>query len=267
LGVTWDRLDVFWYDPTVFWFDPDTQSQFPAIVSGNQQGFIHYYMDTSQDDASLSITAINVGVTPVQLTIPNHNLETGEIVYITGIVYTTSTDLNNKIYQVKRIDADNVALLTWDTVNQQYDNVTSTSVGSYIGGGRVALFPLLQVQTKDFNPYQEKGAQLKLSHIDFLTDATPDSAMTIILYVNSSPSVVGNLLVGNQNVETYLSSPYYVPNSQYAWHRFYSTAAAQYLSFLITYDDNLRNTLDTYRNDWQLNAFTLWVRPGGKIIF
>ncbi len=228
-------------------------------------------MDNNIDEQSLAITAINTGVTPVQLTVPNNNLETGETIYITDVLYTTSTDLNNQIYSVVRslTDDNTIFLQKWDPVNQVYVNVTSTSVGDYIGGGRIALFPILYLQTKDFNPYEQQGKQMKLAYIDFQTDATPSAQMTVQLFINSQLSnTQANVIVGNQAVETSLTSPYYPQvSSQYAWHRFFATMVGQYVSFAITYDDNLRNTLETFQQDLQLNAFTLWVRPGGKNVF
>jgi hypothetical protein len=280
-GVSWNSLTIYWNDPNVLWNDVDTQSQFPFIVSGNQQGFIHYYGSLDQqDEASLAITSIDLTVSPIQLTIPNHNLVDGEIVYLTGLLFLSSgspvsTDLNDQIYRVSYIDADTVALSEWDG-NQYIDNFSFTpnpATSTYVGGGRIALFPRLNVQTKDFNPYQVKGGQIKLSYVDFLTDATPSAVMSVTLYANTSPAVVGNLLVGNTQVETYLTHPYYTttvnndPICDIAWHRFYATLAAQYIRIAMTYDESLMNTLSTHQQSWILNAITLWVRPGGKIIF
>lgn len=269
LAITWGRFDIFWKSMEITWADVETQEQFPFVVSGNQQGFIHFYMDNTVDEESLAISAINVGVTPVQLTVANHNLETGETIYITDILYDTSTDLNDRIYSVVRIDDNTIALQEWDFTNEVYVDVTSVSVGTYTGKGRIALFPILYLQTKDFNPFEQQGQQMKLAYIDFQTDATPSSAVTVQLFINGAQAdLQANLIVGNKNVETSLPTPYYPQvSSQYAWHRFFATMAAQYVSFAITYDNNLKNTLETFEQDFQLNAFTLWVRPGGKNIF
>lgn len=265
LAITWGRFDIFWNDPQVFWADPQSQTQFPFIVSGNQQGFIHYYNIQGIDESSLFIQAINIGVTPVQLTIPNHNLLDGDIIRVTDVTYTTSTDLNDQFYLVQVVDVNTIALLKWN--GSIYANVTSASVGTYIGLGKVSLHPKLYVVTKDFNPYQAQGNQMKLSYIDFLLDATESASMTVQLLVNNSPAVIGNLLVGNTHVESSLTTPYYVPDSFYVWHRFYATCTGQFITIIMTYDDDEMNTLATHEQDWELNAFTLWTRPGGKTIF
>lgn len=271
-GITWDSLDVFWDDYEVTWDSPITQAQFPSIVSGNQQGYVHYYGYTTQDEASLRIKDITIPASssdPVQLTIIDHNLQDDDIIYLTGIMFTSplTTDLNNRIFLVEVIDANTVELYEWDFDAEQYisDYERLPASGSiYIGGGQAALFPLLNVVTKDFNPYQSQGMQLKLSYIDFLTDATFNAIFTVYLFLSSSQSVQGNLIIGNTQSETYLQSPYYLPESDYAWHRFFATSTGQYIRIQLTYDDDLMNSIVTHQQDWILNAMTLYIRPGSK---
>ena len=58
----------------------------------------------------------------------------------------------------------------------------------------------------------------------------------------------------------------YIPGSEYAWYRFYSTQFGQYLRIGLTYDDNLMNQLATHQTPMELNAMNLWFRPGGRLI-
>ena len=59
---------------------------------------------------------------------------------------------------------------------------------------------------------------------------------------------------------------FYVPGSNYAWHRFYATVYGQYISYRLFYDDNLMNTIDTHQTGFELNAIQLWLRRGGRIV-
>lgn len=277
-GITWDRLDIFWQDDDTFWDDADSQHLFPFIVMGNQQGFILYYGYNTLDDPSLSIKGITLA-NPIVITSPNHNIESGETVYLTDLLFVNvsnvpvSTNLNQRIFLATRIDANTFSLSEWDTSvtpHEYTENYTFTPAsGTYIGGGKITLFPKMNIQTKDFNPYQDKGSQVKLSYIDFLTDVPGAStvAMTVRLLLNSSPVAVGNVLVGNQQVEQYLPSDFYIPQSDYAWHRFFATTTGQYIRLQLTYDDDLMNTLETHTSGWVLNAMSLWVRPGSRNIF
>jgi hypothetical protein len=59
---------------------------------------------------------------------------------------------------------------------------------------------------------------------------------------------------------------FYLPGSNYAWHRFYATCYGQYISYRIFYDDNLMNTIDTHQSGYELNAMQLWLRQGGRLV-
>lgn len=58
----------------------------------------------------------------------------------------------------------------------------------------------------------------------------------------------------------------YIPGSEYAWYRFYSTQFGQYLRIGLTYDDDLMNQLATHQTPMELNAMNLWMREGGRLI-
>lgn len=277
-NITWDSLDTFWDDEDITWDDFDSQSLFPAITSGNQQGFVHLYGYVTPDESSLTITSVDLTTTPIQLTSPNHNLQDGEIIYIQGLMFVNSssglpvsTSLNDTIYQVSVIDVDTISISLWDFTTQQYGEdfpfTPNPATSSYIGGGTIILFPKLNIRTKDINLFQTLGLQTKLSRIDFLMEATISAAMSVILFINASPAVKGNLLVGNKSMSTNLTKPFYPPSSDYAWFRFYATLAAQYFNINVTYDDNLMNTLTTQQQDWTLYAINAWCRKGGKNVF
>jgi len=363
-GITWDSLTTFW-ESNVSWDNVDDQQYVDYITSGNQQGFINIYNNPDAETPqpvttlyapTLAITAVNFGVTPAQITIPSHNLANSEIIYIQGMLWTgIDPGLNNMIYNVTVVDANTITLSIWNFNSQSYDAVNITSSAVYIGGGRVTLFPKMNIQGKDFNPFQSEGKQFKLSYIDFQMDANIESpaiaATTIQLFVNSYLGEQANLLATNDslinsalnnssqnsrfitnatqsnpcqitspnhslipgtliyigNVEgmTQLNSAIYsitvvdannftldntdstgfsayikggvwntspvngqtyIPGSQYAWYRFYSTQFGQYLRVGLTYDDNLMNQLATHQTPMELNAMNLWFRPGGRLI-
>jgi len=58
----------------------------------------------------------------------------------------------------------------------------------------------------------------------------------------------------------------YIPGSEYAWYRFYSTQFGQYLRIGMTYNDNLMNQLATHQTPMELNAMNIWFREGGRLI-
>lgn len=360
-GISWDSQDVFW-DDDVEW-DTFIQEEYLDTISGNQQGFIHFYGEPNSetisdsnvpclDQESLTILDIDIVASPIQLTVPNHNLEEGEIIYITGLMFLnagipTSTNLNNQIYRVgPEIDENTISIYKWDFSQQIYiSDFPFTVSGTYIGGGKITLFPVPSIVTKDFSPFNQQGIQAKMMYLDLLTDATPNSQVTLKLYADTSFNDQTNLLIGQTNSSNALSSfgsitnatqanpcvitsrdphglftgdkvnidsvegmtnlngmeysityitpttfsigidstgfpaytrggtwtqttfPYYVTGSNYQWHRFYGGAAGNFFNIKLTYNDNLMNTLRTHQQKFVINAFQLWVRPGGKTLF
>ena len=365
--VSWDRLDIFWSDYNVLWASEE-QTKSPIIVSGNQQGFAHFYnypdvesqADSSidaNDQESLSVTGVGATAN-VLLTIKNHNLNTNEFIYLTGLNYVVpgvapdfiptagSTTLNDQIYIVEVVDLNTIRIGLWSVSLQQpvFDFIY-TNVGTYMGGGVVALFPKMNIETKDFNPMKEAlGLNLKTSYIDFLFDASSPSPVNIKMKMNTTLAAQGNVLIGNNNVETsntktgfisdvtqtlsptvvitsvnhglltgdkitpqqvggatqlnenqytvtFLSTDtfsvtqagistytgggywvqskqqYFTLSAQYAWHRFFSSCFGQFLSLILTYDNDQMSRLSTHKQNFALNAMKIWYRPGGKNIF
>lgn len=361
-GVTWDRTDIFWNDYNVLWAS-DIQENTPSIVSGNQQGFAHFYENPNvetlsdsdidaNDQESLSVTGITAGST-IELTVINHNLQTDEFIYLTGMNFVVtasstagSTTLNDQIYMVRVVDIDTIEIRMWSVALQQpVNDFQYTNVGTYVGGGVIALFPRVVIETKDFSPFkQQLGQNLKTSYIDFLFDVSTPSPINVILKMNTTLAAQGNVLIGNNNVETsnsktgfitdvqqvssptvIISSPnhslltgdiitiaqvggstelnnneytitflttntfsvteasistftgggyweqtkqqYFTLSSQYAWHRFFSTCFGQFMSLILTYNNDQMSRLSTHQQKFVLNAMKIWFRPGGRNIF
>jgi len=207
LGVSWSSTTTFWSDRNIFWTNTDNP-EFPSIVSGNQQGYISYftkalYDENSIDEPTLSIHAVDFSVIPTQLTVPNHNLATGDWIRITNALFNISDPgLNGYIYNVVFIDSNTIALRQWNIVSQSFVDMDFTSSSAiYRGLGQISFYPLMSIISKDFNPYQENGYQVKISYIDFLVDAQPSGQFSVNLYINTDLGNSANIITGNKNVE------------------------------------------------------------------
>lgn len=234
-GDSWD-LPISWDEP-VSW-DTYYPEEFPMIVSGNHQGFVHSYnllqsLDTNQsnqvelyEQESLFIKGITLSNTDnITLNIPNHNLESGEIIYVQGLQFidtatstVVTTTLNDTFYQVVTVttggaeDEDNIEIVAFDETSESFDLKTSFNIfgyspspaigATYVGGGVVALLPKMRIITKDFNPLEKEGWQIKSSYTDFQTDATPNSEVSIYQYVNSNLVEASNLPVFDPDLNT-----------------------------------------------------------------
>lgn len=285
-NITWNDLTITWDSTTVTWDDIE-QSLFPAITAGNQQGFIFLYQEDvgfqtappMQEEPSLSITDVTLSAvitTPISLTVINHNLLDGEIIYISGMMFIDAvtflpiaTDLNDAFYEITVEDADTINLRKWNFTTKIYETFpyTTDPTAVYIGGGLITLIPKMSLQTKDINLYQAAGLQTKLSRLEFLMQPTQDAAFTVNILPNANSIVGDNAPVWSTNMSTVLTPAFYNPTSDYAWFRYYWTTAAQYFRIGLTYDDALMNTLSTHRNPWTMYAIIAQVRRGGKNVF
>jgi len=358
-GITWDSLTTFW-ESNVSWNSVDDQKYIDYVTLGTQAGFVNIYQNPNAETPqavttlyapTMAITIVDFTAHPTEITIPDHNLVNGEIIYIQNTIWSgTDPGLNNVIYSITIVDKDTITLSIWDQSSQSYDAVDITSVAVYLGGGKVTLFPKMNIVGKDYNPFQGQGKGYKLSFIDFQMDSNLISpsipAITVQLFVNSYLGEQANLIVGNKELinssqncgfitnatqsnpckitspnhslttgtEIYIAnvggmtqlnaaiytitvvnannftlnntdstgftaytsggiwntSPVdgqtYIPGSEYAWYRFYSTQFGQYLRVGLTYDDDLMNQLATHQAPMELNAMNLWFREGGRII-
>lgn len=280
-SVTWDSQDVTWDDENITWDDFDTKTNFEYVVSGNQQGYIHRYGYVTQDEPSLSIHSIDLTTTPIRIVSPNHNLQPDEIIQLSGLLFLSAgmftpltSSLNEALFAVIIIDENTIGLSKWDFTEKDYhdfgpanDTFTPVTSAIYVGGGQITLYPTLDVQTKDFNIYAQSGMQTKISSIDFLMEMTEAAAMTVNIFTNSAPYPInGNMSLWSTNVSTYPKTGFNQDSSQYAWFKFVATASGQYFNINLTWDDNLKNSIDTYQEPWTLYGINAYCRPGGRMV-
>lgn len=230
-GDSWD--DPISWDSDTPW-DNFLQPEQPIVISGNQQGFVHFYQfeldpETTKDNQidlreheSLYIKDITRSATAsLSLEIPDHNLEAQDVIYISNLLFVNTsnntaleTSLNDKFYLVNSVtDDDNVVLWQYNITTGEYENTKgnnigftpATGTGTYMGGGVVALISKLDIITKDFNPVVTQ--KVKSSYTDFQTDGTPNSEVSINIYVdaNINPQEKANLDVYDPNMETALN--------------------------------------------------------------
>ena len=285
-ATTWSSQTVTWSNQAVTWSDPLNQVGFPSIVKLNQQGFGHIYATQTQDDPSLSITAVALSSgNLLQLTITNHNLMQGEIIYLSGLQFvnssnydTETTSLNDTIYNVYEVvDANTIQIGYYNaepdysplgTNADDYSFTPTLSSSIYVGGGVVSLFPRPSLITKDINLYQAKGMQTKLSRIEFLMEPQPNNtAVTVNIILNSAANLSANILLTPTNFSVQNNTTLSPGDAiDYTWFAFYQTLAAQYFRIQLTYSDALMNTLTTHQSNLTLYAINSWTRPGGRLV-
>jgi len=282
--LRWQDLD----DPEVHlwrqWKNPwnwaGAQAFYPAIVGGNQQGFVEILNRVQGDDTSLQVEAI-ADTTPVRITSVNHNLETNDFVRFSDIIDPNGfadvlnfVAANENVYKIIRIDADNFDLLEYDSTNNVYTDVTLGGAPDYRGNGKIARLSNYRIASKRFNIY-ETGMKTMLGHIDFLTDRTAAGEFTCQIFVDENDSQAINtgftdLPADSTNffnaVVPTSQQQFSVQNSSKNWHRFYCHTDGQSYQYVLTMNDAQMNVQAIQESPLTVHALILWQKDGGRLL-
>lgn len=249
-GITWDSTEVGWNDNTS-WDSGSTSALFRQVIAGNQEGWT-FIVDPEEtvNAPSLQITALSVTDNIVTFTVIDHNLSVGDYIRITDITNAGGgnlTLLNGNIYQVQML---NPAEANRFTIT--YDTTPDVLTGTYTGGGLIARVSRIQILTKQYNFYRDKGRNAYVSKVDFLVDTTAHGEIGVDYYVSTNPVSMNEAssvdtgtgsLLGTGNLETfaYPTVPF-EENSSQVWHPVYFQADGEFIQLDIALtDDQMRN--------------------------
>ena len=280
-NFTWDQ----WLAP---WDDPETQSFFPEVVAGTQHGFVEMIMQDSKylNDSSLYIQNINFTLPIPQFTIPFHNLQTGDIVALTGIIGQPATGvdpslLNAHTYLVSKVSDNIVTLRYYDAAavapNPSFVDIFTAGLASaasvYIGGGTVSKYNNFKISTKVFSPFYEMGAQCRIGYVDFFLTKTDAGQFSCEVFVNEnttqSMTNVGAAQLGNNIVLTCPENLLLVPSQasqKKIWHRLYIGSVAQNFQIVMNLSLAQNANEDIYGQAFELHALSLYLSQNARLI-
>ncbi len=255
-----------WLDP---WNSGVEQSKFPDVIGGNQHGYVEILDKQGFNAPSMHIGAITPG-TPVTLTVPNHNLQSGQFVKVTDIIGSGSPNpdtLNDTIYKINVTGTDTIEL----------EGTTLGVGGTYVGSGQLTVLSNINILTKRFSPYYLKGSQVRLGYVDFFLEKTSLGEVTVNLFVdensnisvNDPNSVSNEGVLGDNIVLTRPENTDLVPfqsSQEKIWHRMFAHSITQNFQFQITLDDDQMLNQSINESDFVLHAMTLHVTDNVRII-
>ena len=273
---TWLNTPQPWIDCDFTWIDQPQAD--PVLVAGNQQGFVHQIDAISNNDASLYISGFTA---PSTVTCPSHNLITGTIIGISGVLGTNS-GLNGGVYSVTVIDQNSFSLSTYNSVTDQFSDPVTIAAGTYSGGGLINVRDNFSVVSKKFN-FLDEGQGIQLGYIDILMQATTTNnpgAITLNMYLDYDDTNVSNTLPnnivdnGNQGVsaDTFFNSVIPTTPSSLAvakdgtkfWQRVYCPTRANFLTLQYTLSNAQMNGVEQ-QLPVQIDAQVLWIRKAGRL--
>jgi hypothetical protein len=275
----WLQIPQTWIEYEQTWLDDDAGD--PVIVAGNQQGFIEQLDQLTVNDVSLFISnVVNNGSGIAQITSPNHNMQSGFVIGISGIPATTPfSDLNGGIYAITVVDQNNFTLNSFNPADNQFDiEVVGTPAGTYVGGGLINIRENFSITSKKFN-FLDEGQNVQLGYLDVLMPAVSQGEISLNVYLNYDDVNPSNTLYSNQIVgvtpevpDTFFNTIIPTSPSQFAvakdgtkfWQRVFCPTRANFITLEYTFS-NAQMASTPQQKQVQIDAQILWLRKAGRI--
>lgn len=288
-----------WEDCGFAWNAGVEQSLFPDIAAGNQEGFVLKVSSMIGPEfsnaQSLKIHNISESAAPAKilLTIPYHNLQSGQFIKIRGIIGTGATNPNilnfnnatiSPIFKVVRESEHTISLTTIDpsglfisvTTSSLYPTIPPSIVpytGVYWGGGTIIVLNNFDIRTKQFSPFYEQGSQCRLGSVDLFTSRTPNGQLTANLFIdcdNSNPVSTSSALFGSNVIYTKPENLTLIPwqaGQDKIWHKFFTQAICQNFTLQLTLSDiQMCTTLDSSSEGLSIHALAFYLSPNARLV-
>jgi len=286
---TWLNTDLTWIEADFSWIGSQ-QTGLPAIVGGNQQGYVEYLDQATVDDVTLSITGVQPNTNlPTVITSPNHNLVTGDVIGIQDIpVGSPYASLNGGVYGIILGDntnadtANKFRLKIYNALTGEFsDSQLDVPAGDYIGGGQINVRQNFNIVSKKFN-FLDEGQSIQLGYLDVLMDATEPNepgAISLNVYLDYNDTEPSNTLPNNSIAgsaitpipDTFFNSV--IPTTQTDlsqvggtkfWQRVYCPTRANFITLEYTFS-NAQLAGEEQTKDVQIDAQILWIRKAGRM--
>lgn len=179
-GYTWGTIGTIfptwasWNDP---WSAGSSTLEQPQVIAGNQQGFILFRDEGTTEGNSLSIQSIS-GST---ITSPNHCLNNGDYIVISGALGTIGAQINGNIFSIETPTANTFVL------NPQI------SSGTYLGLGVIKRIYVPQIRTKQFPVSWQYARKTRIGPQQYLFTTTPNGQIELQIYLSQNDDFPYNL--------------------------------------------------------------------------
>lgn len=263
-ALTWADISWTWAEWTSPWNSGVLEPQSRQVIAGNMEGYVFIVdADISRNVGAMQITNLtypSIGI--VQLVLVDHTLAVNDFITIENTSGATITVANPPgIYQVTNIvDANTV----------QVSDPNLTIAGVYTGGGTSARVSIIDMWSKQWNPYIGSDRNVFIQRIDFGITRTSSGQITVDYYPSSTelslikdggPSGT-NALIGNNILET---SPYsLLPLEKFQdllWHPVYFQSDGTMIQIRMYFTpDQMINSLIS-QDFFELQGLVLYTQP------
>lgn len=280
-GYIWSTVGIVyptwnsWNEP---WDSGTSTLLQPEVIAGNQQGFVVFRDDGTNEANSLYIQNISGNT----VTSPDHTLNQGDYIYISGVLGTIGTEVNGNIFSVG-VTTENTFTL----------NPAIVGSGTYLGGGLIKRMYVPLIQTKQFPTAWGMARKTRIGVQQYLLSKTSNAQIQLLIFLSqndSSPynegAIVPSLLSLNNSL-LYSTVLYTCPEStnlgltpanvnlqmptaaaqQQIWHRVNTSLIGDVVQLGFTLSDEQMRTLDENGGfisqfaEIELHSFILDVSP------
>ncbi len=170
-GFIWSTVGLTyptWSAWNASWDSGESNLLQVELLAGNQQGFILFRDEGTAEDTSLYIQAITGNF----VTSPDHSLNTGDYIIISGIIGAISSQVNGKIFKVGLTKQNTFTL----------DPVITTD--TYLGGGLITRLSVPFIQTKQFPEAWSLGRKTRIGMQQYLLTRTQNAQITLLIFLS-----------------------------------------------------------------------------------
>jgi hypothetical protein len=264
---TWAQTHYSWASQHILWSGNTSESL--LVVGGNHQGYVSILDQATTNDKSLFITAIAGNDTTATLvTSPSHNLQTGQVIKITGIIEGSDFDgLNDVVFGIVKVNANSFYIYTYQSTTGQFDYPQlDSSAGVYTGGGEICVLDNFSILSKKFE-HMNEGQQIQVGHLDVLLSDTDQGAITLKMYVDyrDDQSVSDTSDTFFNRVIPTGSTTFDPATNSKNWHRAYFPLRGQFIKYEYTLSNAQMNGIEQ-QSAVEIAAQILWERAAGRLI-
>lgn len=192
-GLIWSNVgNVYpswsvWNDP---WNAGTSTLEQTEVIAGNQQGFVIFRADGTGETNSLAIQNISTGI----ITCPDHCLNTGDYIVISGVLGTIGAQVNGNIFSV------GVTTQNTFTLNPPIGS------GTYLGGGLIQRMYVPFIQTKQFPAAWSMGRKTRIGPQQYLLSTTNNGQIQLLIFLSQDAN-------NSYNTGTIVPDPFPINNS------------------------------------------------------
>ena len=264
--LLWENATFPWEEASFAWDSNVEPAQLRQVIFGNQQGFVCILEpDVPRNAGNMQVTNMtNVG-NIWTFTVINHNLAQDDYILLENAVGITIDPASDGIFKV------------WSSPDSTPASTANTFIvdtpylsGTYAGAGTLARVSQIDIISKQWNPYLEKGYGVYLAKIVFAVETTV--AGNIMVYYNpddsnkkfvddSGPGGT-NALIGTSTLDTFPYPGFDTDGSERLWHPVYFQGQGNCVQIRIMLDDAQMLSAASALEEFEVEAIVLNTMSG-----